>query len=92
MKRYVQRFWQVRNRDWWLRNVSLYAGYTGALGAIGEHYYGIVWGRFRSPLLAVYVDDSFYDPALAFGVAVWRFRAGAFMTLRYRGKSGKVVG
>lgn len=48
---------------------------------VGARYYGLVWGRYW-PVLAVVIDDSFYEPALAVSVCLVALEVGVFIDTR----------
>jgi len=65
-----------------LRSVRAYAGISTALSRCGARWYGMVYDN--APLLAIFVDDGWYEPALSFGLALGPFEFG--FILGFRGK------
>ena len=63
-----------------LQEVRVYAGSATALGRCGARWYGLVYDKL--PLLAVFVDDGWYEPALSFGLAVGSLEFGFFLSFR----------
>jgi hypothetical protein len=69
-----------RPADRALQGVTAYAGSATALGRCGASWYGLV--SDNTPLLAFFVDDGWYKPALSFGLAVGPFELGLFLSFR----------
>ncbi len=63
-----------------VREVQLYAARSNGLSRIGARWYGLTWDN--TPLLALYVDDAFYEPARSVGLAVGPLEVGVFMSYR----------
>jgi hypothetical protein len=59
-------FWQAEH--WRAREVRLGLALTTRVGRVGAHYYGLVLHRF--PLIALFYNNSWDNPALSAGIAV----------------------
>ena len=72
------KLWQATR--WKVRKVKCYAGVATTVGRVGARFYGLVWHRY--PLLAVFADDSWYNPAITFGLAVGPLEIGCCLLIR----------
>jgi hypothetical protein len=60
-----------------LDSIQLYAARSNALSRVGARWYGLVYDN--APLIAFFVDDAWYAPALSAGLAIGFLEVGFFL-------------
>lgn len=64
-----------RHRRFWLFATAR----ADSFRFIGAYYYGFVWGRTRRPVLALCIDDSWYDGSLSVSLVFLVLEAGVMI-------------
>jgi hypothetical protein len=75
------KLWQ--GERWRVRSVQLALGLSSAQGRIGARFFGLVLNRF--PLCALFINTSWHDPAISFGLALGPLELSGSMLIRVLG-------
>ena len=71
---------QFHKRRWFFASIN-----ADRFRFVGCRYYGLVWGHYW-PLLAVAVDDSWYEPTTSYSVCCGPLEAGFFIEYKSYGQ------
>jgi hypothetical protein len=72
------KLWQAER--WRLRSVQISLGFSTAQGRVGARFIGLVLNRF--PLCALFINSSWHDPAVSFGLALGPLELSLSMLIR----------